>query len=362
MTPSSRLRSLDALRGFDMLWIVGGAEVLRALAVSPGGWYLEKLAGHTHHAHWHGFKAWDGVFPLFLFLAGASLPFSFAARRRRGASEASLALHAVRRGALLVLLGVIYNGLLALDWEELRYASVLGRIGLAWMLAALVTLRYESTRALVLWVVGILVGYWALLTLVPVPGQGAASLEPGRTIVDWFDRRFLPGRLHRGVRDPEGLLGTIPAVATALLGVLTGRWLRSYRPPAAKAGRLALAGLALAALGLLWHPLLPLNKNLWTSSFVLLTGGCSAVMLAGFYWVIDVRGWRAWSFPLVVIGMNAITIYVLRRFVDFDLAGELLFAHATPERLHPAILAGTGLLLEWLLLYGLYRKGVFLKV
>jgi predicted acyltransferase len=359
---SPRLRSLDALRGFDMLWIVGGAGVLQALAEDPAWHWLQWLAGQTHHVEWNGFKGWDGIFPLFLFLAGVSLPYSFAKRRAAGATTPELVRHSLRRGLTLVFLGVVYNGLLAFDFASLRYASVLGRIGLAWMLAALIVLRTPSTRALVLWTVGILLGYWALMTLVPVPGQGVASLEPGRTLADWLDRQLLPGRLHRGVRDPEGLLSTVPAIATALAGVLTGRWLRKEGSGERKALGLAAAGVAGMGLGWLWGQVLPLNKNLWSSSFTVFTAGGSLLLLSVFYWTIDVRGWVRWSFPLKVIGVNAITVYLAAAFVDFDRLGELLLAGATPHRLHPALFAAGGLLLEWLVLLAMYRRRLFLRV
>jgi len=360
--PTERLRSLDALRGFDMLWIAGGAAVLRVLADSPGGPALEWLAGQATHVEWDGFRLWDGIFPLFLFLAGVSMPLSFDARRRRGATRLSLAAHALRRGATLVLLGAVYNGLLGFDWGTLRWASVLGRIGLGWTFAALIVLCWPRTRDQVLWVAGILLGYWALVALVPVPGQGYASLAPGESIVDWFDRRFLPGRLHHGVRDPEGLLSTIPAVATCLAGALAGRWLAGVRPPVEKAWKLAAAGAGAIALALAWDRVLPLNKNLWSSSFTVLTAGGGLVLLALFYWVIDVRGWARWSFPLRVIGTNAIAAYLLGRFIAFGALGEFLLGRATPGALHPALLAGSGLGLLWLVLYALYRRGIFLRV
>ena len=358
----TRLRSLDALRGFDMLWIVGGAAVLRCLAESPGGGLLTWMAGQTHHVEWNGFKAYDGIFPLFLFLAGVSMPLSFAARQRHGDTKARLTLHALRRGVTLVLLGGVYNGLLAFDWNNLRWASVLGRIGLAWMLAALLVLRLDCTRKLAYCTAGILLGYWAMVTLIPVPGQGAPSLEPGKNLVDWFDSRFMPGRLYKGNRDPEGLLATFPAIATCLSGVLAGRWLDGLRPPGEKALRLAGAGALAVLLALLWSQVLPFNKNLWSSSFVVLNAGGGLLLLALFYWVIDVRGWQAWSFPLQVIGTNAITIYLLSSFIDFGGLGELLVGGQVPGRLHPAIGIGSGLMLKWLLLYALYKRRIFLKV
>ncbi len=356
-----RLQSLDALRGFDMLWIVGGAEVLAALALDPGGRFFGALEGQTHHAAWHGFTGWDLIFPLFLFLAGVSLPFSFAKRRAAGAGTGELVRHALRRGLTLVLLGAVYNGLLAFDYESQRYASVLGRIGLAWMFGALIAI-WAGPRAIGAWIAALLLAYWAALAWIPVPGQGAASFEPGATLTDWIDRQLLPGRLHRGVRDPEGILSTVPAVATALAGVLAGYWLRGAARPGRKALVLALAGVASLGLGVLWDPLFPVNKNLWSSSFVAVTAGASLLLLALFYWVIDVRGWRSWSAPLRVFGANAITIYLLYRFVDFRGVTDLLFEGGSPTRLHPVLLAVAPLVLEWALLRWMYRRRIFLRV
>lgn len=356
-----RLESLDALRGFDMLWIVGGAEVLRAWAEASNWGPLQWAAGQTEHVAWNGFAFWDLIFPLFLFLAGVSLPFSIAARRARGESERALHLHALRRAALLVLLGLVYNGLLLFDFAHLRCASVLGRIGLAWLGAALIAL-HAGPRGRALWAAGLLLGYWAALVWFPVPGFGAGDLEPGATVTDWFDRRFLPGVLYRGDRDPEGLLGTVPAIATALLGVLAGDWLRrGDRSGERKALGLFGAGAAGLAFGWLWSRALPLNKNLWTSSFALWCAGWSALLLAAFYFAIDVRGWRRWAFPLQVIGVNSITIYMLARFVDFDALAGLALGQE-PARLHPVLLAGGGLALEWLLLWWLWRRRIFLRV
>ena len=356
-----RLRSLDALRGFDMFWIAGGAGLAAALAEATDWTVLRWIADQCEHVEWHGFAMWDLIFPLFLFLAGVSMPFSLAARRARGESEAKLHRHAVRRGLTLVLLGVVYNGLFRLDFDNLRYASVLGRIGLAWMLAALVVL-HTGPRGWLLAIAGLLLGYWAALSWIPVPVFGAGDLSPGATLTDWIDREFLPGRLHRRVRDPEGLLSTLPAVATALLGVLAGSWLRrADRGGHAKAGGLALAGLACLGIGALWHQVLPVNKNLWSSSFVMWTGGLSFLALAAFYLVIDVWGFARWSFFFAVIGMNAVTIYLLQAFVDFDGVARVVFASGE-RRLHPAFFAGLGVLLRWLFLYGMYRKRWFLRV
>jgi predicted acyltransferase len=364
VTPAAtRLRSLDALRGFDMLWIAGGGAMLQAWADSNEWAWLDWARSQTEHVEWNGFTFWDLIFPLFLFLAGVSMPMSFARRRAEGASERELAGHALRRGLTLVLLGLVYNGLLRFDFATLRCAGVLARIGLAWMFAAWIVLATSTVRARVAWVLGILLGYWAALTLLPVPGYGTANLEPGTNLVDWFDQRFLPGRLYREVRDPEGLLATVPAIATALCGALTGEWLRrADLAPARRVSGLALAALACLAVGALWALAFPLNKNLWTSSFVLWCAGWSLLLVTLFHLVFDIARWERGAFVLEVIGANAITIYVLQSFVDFDALAKLLLAARGALKLHPALVAGGGLALKWLVLYVLWRARIFLRV
>ena len=359
--PPDRLRSLDALRGFDMFWIAGGAVLVQALAEATGWGPLVWMESQTHHTEWHGFSFWDLIFPLFLFIAGVAMPYSLTARIERGHDRRRLHLHVVRRGLSLVALGFVYNGLLAFDWEHMRYASVLGRIGLGYMFAALIVMNC-GVRAQVMWLVGILLGYWAAMSWIPVPEFGAGNLEPGETLADWVDRTFLPGRLHRTVRDPEGILSTVPAVATALLGAMAGHRLRMGSVAGLrKVGELAGAGVAAMLLGALWHLVFPLNKNLWSSSFVLFAGGLSLALLAAFYLVIDVWGFRRWSLFFVVIGMNAITIYLLEAFVDFDGLAAVVFAHA-PRKLHAGLLPLGGIFLRWVLLYGMYKKKLFLRV
>jgi predicted acyltransferase len=355
-----RLASLDALRGFDMFWITGGALLFQRLAATTGARPFTWIAAQTEHAEWHGFRLWDLVFPLFLFLAGVSTPLSFEKRRAAGASRGELARHALRRGLALVLLGVVYNGLLRFDFATLRYASVLGRIGLAWMFAALAVL-YLSKRGQAMLAAALLLGYWAALSWVPVPGFGAGNLAPGATLTDWVDRALLPGRLHRGVRDPEGLLGTLPAIATALFGVFTGRYVVREPGAARRVAGLAAAGLIALAAGWLWGRVFPLNKNLWTSSFVLWTAGLSLLAFAATHLVVDVLGARRLAFPFVVIGRNAILIYMLAAFVAFDALGDVVFANGL-ARMHAGLAPLGGLLLSWLLLYALHRRRWYLKV
>lgn len=358
---SPRLVSLDALRGFDMFWIIGGAELAAGLAEWTDWPLFHWITTQTVHVEWDGFTFWDLIFPLFLFIAGVAMPFSLHKRLERGESKATLYAHICRRGLMLVFLGLVVNGLLLFDFANLRYPSVLGRIGLGYMFGAIIVLN-TRVRGQILWAVGILLGYWAAMNWIPVPGFGAGDLTPGHTLADYIDRMLLPGKLYEGVRDPEGILSTVPAIATALLGALAGQWLSlPNRSGHQKAAGLLLAGGLFLGLGELWNLSFPINKNLWSSSFVLYAGGWSLLALGIFYWVIDVCGWQRWAFVFRVIGMNAITIYIATDFINFDGVGDLLFANAQQE-VHATLLASSGLLLRWLMLYAMYRQKLFLRV
>lgn len=355
---SQRLASLDALRGADMLLIVGLREVVASMHEVHPSPFLAGLVAQFTHSDWNGFTAWDLVFPLFLFLAGVALPYSFDARRARGDDERTILKHIVTRAALLVAIGVVYNGLFPVEPLHWRYASVLGRIGLAWAGAALLVL-YVSPRAQVLWCVGILLGAWATLTLVPVPGFGAGDLAPGHSSFAWLDRMFLPGRLYRGDHDPEGLLGTVPAVANTLLGVFAGRFLRRSPRSTRTSLVLVVAGALLLGLGWLWDLALPVNKNLWTSSFVCVTGGWSCLLLGLVHQIADVFGGRRLLLPFTVIGTNALTAYLLHRFVDLEGLVELL---SIDVQQHPHLAPAAALGLLWLLLAGMHRRRLFVRL
>lgn len=359
---SRRLTSLDALRGADLFWILGGHAIVSALATSTGWGPLVWVEQQCHHVKWHGFHFYDLIFPLFLFLAGVSMPLSFAKRIEQGATRRALTLHAMKRGLILVLLGLVYNGFFAFDFENLRCASVLARIGLAWMLAAFLVIWFPP-RIQVVWFVGILLGYWAALALVPVPDTGVASFEPGQTLTNWIDRQLLPGVTNQKNLDAEGLLSTFPAICTALAGVFAGRWLtqKGTSENLRVVGLIAAGGVALA-LAAAWDQVFPINKKLWTSSFVLCCAGWSLLFLAIFYWVIDVRGWKGWSTPFVVFGANSITIYMLSSFVDFSEISELLIGENIPWRLHPVFLPLGALVLKWFLLDWMYRRRIFLRI
>ncbi len=364
LPPGQRLVSLDALRGFDMFWIMGGAEITHAAAKLTGWAWLVWLSGQLHHPDWHGFTFYDLIFPLFLFIAGVAMPFSFEKRLQRGDTRSQLYRHVIMRGLLLVLLGMIYNGLLKFDWDTMRYPSVLGRIGLAYLFAALIVLN-TRVRGQLIWIVGLLVGYWAVLRFIPVPGYGAHDLSPGHTLTDYLDRLLIPGTLYRGDRDPNGVLATVPAIATALSGAVTGQLLMSERF-SGYLKTLIMTGVGLVCLGLayLWNFEFPINKNLWSSSFVLHCTGWSLLFLALFYLVIDVWRLRAWAFPLVVIGCNSIFIYMAQQFIDFDHTTHFFFDGVLKYTgtYQPLLWAICVVLVKWLLLLLLYRKRIFLRV
>ena len=290
ITEVKRLRSLDALRGFDMFWIVGGGKIFAALAVLTGWSVLQWWAHQLHHMKWHGFHFEDMIFPLFLFIAGISFPFSMAKRCQNPEGRRGLYRHVIQRGVVLVLLGLFCNNGISFDAANMRFGSVLGHIGLAWMFAALIFMN-SGWKSRAVWFWGLLIGYWMLLWFFPAHDLGATdpySMEG--SLPGYIDRLFMPGRLYKKIHDPEGLLSTLPAIATALLGMFTGEFIRSNwldNKPLAKIGFLLSVSAGLIVLGLLWDLAFPINKNLWTSSFVCFVGGLSLLLFALFYLVIE---------------------------------------------------------------------------
>ncbi|MBD2751857.1 acyltransferase family protein [Spirosoma validum] len=365
--PIRRLLSLDTLRGFDMFWIMGGEEIFHVLAKTTGWAWAIFLADQFTHVDWNGFRPYDCIFPLFLFLAGVSTPYSLGSRLAKGDSRSMLARKVITRGLLLVLLGIIYNnGLFNKPIAEMRFGSVLGRIGLAGMFAQLIYLYVQRERARYGIFAGILLLYWALLMLVPVPGYGAGNLTMEGSLVGYVDRLFMPGRLYKVVHDPEGLLSTLPAIGTGLLGVFAGTILRQHGVrDAQKLRQLVLMGVACVVLGWVWNVVFPVNKNLWTSSFVLVAGGWSLLMLSLFYWIIDMQNIRRWTFFFIVIGMNSILIYLAERIIDFEHTAHFLFngiLHFFSEPVQAVGAIVAFLAVKWGFLYFLYKKNTFLRV
>jgi predicted acyltransferase len=385
MTPPTpapeRIRSIDALRGFDMFWIIGGDALFRAIGKWSGSAWGGACCDQLEHVEWAGFHFYDLIFPLFLFLVGTVIPFSLDSARRRGATIGALYGRIIRRTLLLFALAMLYNGILQLRWivptedghwtvnvhDNLRITGVLQRIAICYGVAAVITLHTGPRGRLVV-IAAILLGYWAILTFVPNPESGVAGdLSKEGNLGGYLDRTYLPGKIldkYYGYGDNEGLLSTIPAVATALLGTLAGQWLRRNVEPGWKMLGLAAAGVVALAVGEIWAIKFPLIKNLWTSSFVMVTCGWSLLLLALFYGVIDVLGWRAWAFFFVVIGANAITIYVGQQIIPFAAMAKFFFGGVErfAGELAPVIAAAAVLLMKWLFLLYLYRQRLFLRV
>lgn len=364
-----RLRSLDALRGFDMLWIVGGHSLVRTLATYTEWEWLRWFSGQLHHPGWSGFTFYDLIFPLFLFLAGVTMPFSLGKQVDLGKSKWKILQKVATRAALLVLLGAIYNGLLEFKpLSETRICSVLGYIGIAYFLAALIYL-FSNTRHQIIWSVGILFGYWAALMWINVPGHGAGVLTPQGCITAYLDRSLLPWRFNIAgqLYDSQGIFVTIPAIVTALLGTLTGQFLRhSKLNPFAIGGILIAAGIVSYFLAKLWGTQLFISKELWNPTFVLHCAGWSLMLLGLFYLVIDALGFWRWSFFFIVIGMNSITIYLGVSMIRFRHTSHFLFngvidKFETPH-LQPVLSSAAYILTWWLVLLFMYRKKIFLKV
>lgn len=365
-TTTTRLASIDALRGFDMLMIAGAGSFFVLLGGKTDLALVNALAAQFEHPAWNGFTFYDFIFPLFLFIAGVSLAFSLNSKRARAGSKSSLYRKAANRMLILILLGILYKNAPVPFFEpsQIRMGSVLGRIGIAGFVTTLLYLNF-SLRGRILWVAGILLAYYAALFLIPVPGYGAGDLSFEGNLVGWFDRQFLPGRLLQKTYDELGLLTQLPALCLTMLGAFAGDILRSEETEQRKLMRLIGIGIGGILVGLLWGLHFPINKHLWSSSFILLTGGMAFLALALFYTIIDVWGFRSWAFFLQVIGLNSLTIYLAYRFIDFGHISHLLFAgiyQQAPETWHDVWQTLGALLLVWLLLYFLYRKRIFLKV
>jgi predicted acyltransferase len=363
-----RLYSLDALRGFDMFWIMGGESIFIALAALTGWPVFNWFATQLDHVPWHGFHFYDMIFPLFLFIAGISFPFSLAKRIGKNDTRASIYKHVIFRGLILVLLGVLYNNAVRFNFSGLRYGSVLGHIGLAWMFAAIIFMNTKMTMR-IMWVGVLLIGYWLLLLLFPAHDLGSTDIFSREgNLTSYIDRLLMPGKLYLGNHDPEGILSIIPAIATALLGMFTGEFLLSdylRDKPLRKVLYMVLAAAALMIIGKLWNIIFPINKNLWTSSFVCWVGGLSLLFFAVFHLIIDIWKFKKWAFFFVVIGMNPITIYLTERIVNFRSATKFFFGGVSvllPENWTPLVEAVGYVAVGWIFLYILYKKKIFLKV
>jgi predicted acyltransferase len=364
-----RSLSLDAFRGITIAAMI--------LVNNPGSWSY--VYPPLRHAEWHGWTPTDLIFPFFLFIVGVAIEFAVVGRLERGESRTNLIRKIVRRSLILILLGLLLAGFPRFDFSTMRFPGVLQRIGLVYLLASLIVLKF-NTRGQVIATVGLLLGYWLIMMAVPVLGYGAGDLSPDGNLAAYVDRLVFGDHIWRDMWDPEGLLSTIPAVATAMLGVFTGKLLRSGKNGGEITSRMFVLGWAAIILGLFWGIAFPINKNLWTSSYVLFTTGAALQFLGVCHWLIDVKGYQRWAHPAVVFGRNAIVVFVLSGLlvktlirISMELAdGTTVSAYAWIYRtlfvpwagpLNGSLAFAIGNILIW---YGLmellYRKRIFVKI
>ncbi len=375
---NGRLISLDALRGFVMFWIMSGEHIIHALAKAAPIPVFIWMSSQLHHAEWNGITFYDMIFPVFLFVAGVSMPFSFEKKMSLAgvltpqelpvSEKRKIYLSMLRRTGILLVLGFVVNGLLRFDgFDNTRFASVLGRIGLAWFFAGIIYLNFDLKKQFI-WFLAILMGYHAAMKWIPVPGFGAGVLTKEGSLESYIDRLFLPGRLHSTVYDPEGIFSTLPAISTALLGVFTGTFLKAKNQFSIKAKLIlmTLTAILLIIAGLIWDIDFPINKHLWTSSFVCFVGGFSILFFVFFYVIIDLSGLHKWAFPLILIGSNSILIYIAAEgSVDFKHTADYFFGgliHYLPIVWQPVFVALSVTFVQLLLLYFLYKRKWFLKI
>jgi predicted acyltransferase len=358
----NRLTSIDALRGFTMFFIIGGEGIFTSLYQIWPNSITGTLAKNMEHAGWEGFYFYDLVFPLFLFLVGLLIPTVILRSKEKGKTNKEIFLHICKRTIVLILLGLANYGLLRFDWPAMRWSSVLGRIGICYFFASLLVL-HTNWRVQTYVILAILIGYWAAVKFIPVPGYGPGVLTPEGCLTTWLDQKIIPGTLGLGIYDRQGVLSTFTAIASTLIGVLGGYWLITKRSEKQKTAGFILAGIVLLVAGWIWGQFFFISRNVWTSSFVLYSSGWSFLLMALFYWIIEVNGIKKWTFFLVVIGMNAITIWVGQRFIDFQFTTNAIFLGVSKYFgiLQPLIMVCALIAIKWLFLYFLYTKRIFLK-
>lgn len=357
-----RLMCIDALRGFDMLWIIGGAEVIVTFAKASGIGFLSNIGIHFEHT-WGQFHFYDLIMPLFLFVVGVVMPVSFGKRLSRGDSKKSIYLHVIKRVAILYILGLIASGhLLTFDITRIHlWTDTLHAIAVGYLISSVLILETK-----IQWQVGITAGllllYWGVMALIPVPGHGRGLYEPGLNLAIYVDNAVL-GHWQEG----EGwtyILTNMTFICSVMLGTFAGKILLSSLKAERKAGLLALTGICCIAAGKIWGIWFPVIHHLWTSSMVLYSSGISFLLLSVFYLVIDVWGFRKWAFFFVVIGMNAITVYVATHLFDFRLAGDVFVGGLAGwlGKWNEFIRSFAALAVIWLILYWMYRKKTFIRI
>jgi predicted acyltransferase len=357
--------SIDALRGFDMFWIIGGWYIFNALDTALDNSTTNAIMKQLTHAKWEGFTFEDLIMPLFLFIVGVVMPFSFNKRLDRGDSKQQLYVHVIQRTIILFVLGMIAQGhLLEYEMSKMHiYCNTLQAIAAGYIIAATImlipwlTVQIIATAALLLL-------FWALMMRVPVPGYGAGVLSPQENLAIYIDRFILRGFIDRTDPPYTWILSSMTFGCTVMLGVLAGHLLYSEKSDKAKVLGLMAMGAGCIALGLVWHRWFPIIKHIWTSSFVLLSGGICYLLLALFYAVIDVMGYRRWAFGFVVIGMNAIAVYMATQVFNFHHISNIFVGGLKKYTgiWFPFIQSLAAFTVIWLILWWMYRKKTFIKI
>jgi predicted acyltransferase len=365
-TETQRLVSLDVFRGITIAGMV--------LVNNPGSW--EHIYWPLEHATWHGWTPTDLVFPFFLFIVGVAIPLAFGRRLESGGSTRDLYLKIIKRTLIIFAIGLFLNGFPYFGLAEFRIPGVLQRIAVCYFFASIIFLN-TKIRTQVAITIGLLLAYWLAVKFIPAPGFVAGDLTKEGSLPSYVDRVVFGNHVWRQAKvyDPEGLLSTIPAIATTLIGVLTGAWLRTEKSRIEKAAGLFVVGAVCVAIGWAWNSFFPINKALWTSSYVLFTGGLALQFVALCYWLIDIKGYRRWARPFEVFGLNAIALYVVADLIAVSLGeikvgetslGGWIYAHlfaswASPVNASLAF-AVCFVLVCFVLMWILYRRKIFLKV
>ncbi|MEW6125921.1 MAG: DUF5009 domain-containing protein [Acidobacteriota bacterium] len=370
---TERLLSLDVFRGITIAGMI--------LVNNPGTW--SAIYAPLKHADWHGWTPTDLVFPFFLFIVGVAISYSIGGKRERGEPAKKITLGIVRRSAILFGLGLFLNGFPFYPLEKIiniRIPGVLQRIALCFLFASLLYLK-NNWRGIVAWTITLLVVYWLLMRLVPVPGFGAGDYSADGSLTGYIDVLLLRGHIYKPTYDPEGLLSTLPAIATTLTGILAGYWLKSTVTMAERANGLLIVGMGLIGAGKFADLWFPINKNLWTSSYVLFTTGAALLFLGVAYWLIDIKGYRRWARPFIIFGSNAIAVFVgsgilarIMALIKFTAADgsqvdlktwiyKTLLASWITNPLNSSLIFAVCYILLWLIpMTVLYRKKIFIKV
>ena len=363
---SSRLLSLDVFRGITIAGMV--------LVNDPGSW--EHIYWPLEHAQWHGWTPTDLVFPFFLFIVGVAIPLAFGRRIESGGSKRDLYVKIIRRTLIIFAIGLFLNGFPYFRLSELRIPGVLQRIAVCYFFVSIIFLN-TRVRTQVLIAIVLLLFYWILVKFVPAPGFAAGDLTKEGSLPSYVDRVVFGNHVwaQAKVYDPEGILSTIPAIVTALIGVLTGQWLRTERSRVEKVAGMFVVGAVLVALGWAWNAFFPINKALWTSSYVLFTGGLALEFLGFCYWLIDIKGYRRWARPFEVFGMNAIALYVVADLISEllglikvggDSLGGWIYEHVFASWASP-VNASLAFAISFVLvclffMWLLYRRRIFIKI